>query len=80
MRALVQLNVAFGFPDDTVLSIAADHLGDLGHPFGRNDQLRHNGRICNLGSARSLTANTSRRHEPMRSIRTSASQNASGVA
>jgi hypothetical protein len=32
------------------------------------------------GALRSVTVNTSRRHEPIRSMRASASQNASGVA
>jgi hypothetical protein len=59
-------------------TIGRDHLGQVGHQFGRDYQLRHNGSGGRWGSLRSVTAKTRRRHDPTRSMRTSVSQNESG--
>jgi hypothetical protein len=61
-------------------AIGRDHLGKLGHEFGRDHQLRYN---CPRGPSGHAVGGHGKNQpsgEPMRSIRTSVSQNASGVA
>jgi hypothetical protein len=61
-------------------AIGRDHLGDLGHQFGRTTSFATTALERRPGSLWSVTVNTSRRHEPIGSMRTSASQKASGAA
>jgi hypothetical protein len=61
-------------------TIGGDHLGDLGHEFGRNDQLRYHRPGKAAWDAVVGHGDMSRRQEPMRFMRASASQKASGMA
>ena len=61
-------------------AIGRDHLSKFGHEFGRDHQLRYN---CPRGPSGHAVVGYSKNQpsaEPTRSIRTSVSQNASGVA
>src|SRR5258705_13540510 len=59
-------------------TIGRDHLGKIGHHLGRNYQLRHNGMLG--GVVPVAHTKKRRRQEPIRSMRASTSQNASGGA